>query len=1062
MTANTKVKLYAKFTLFGLLLILIIVLKKHTQQKNDRKKSVVTRQVKADDTLDTNTNLYFYKHPYLLKADRFNDERKYDSAIYFYKEAAAKFESEQQWQSYVWVNSYIGRLYLRILGKNYKDAFPFLQKAFEKGSQKLNRKNAYLAITVYYLGIYYYKKKNADSSLKAYNRALELLIFNFKEANVHISDVHEALGDLYAEAYFNHLVAENHYLKSLDIKEKLPSALKDSVLTNSYYKMVSFYILSGDFEKAQTFCYKAIQYLPYVKYHRLHWEELLEGVLADIYQEQHLYQKAIFTLKKAISINNENKDGDKGYLSFYYHSLGDVYDKSLHNDSAIFFYKKSLKLTHDASLFEDQTQRNSDINYSLGMIFLRLKSYNTALMHLRRCLTLRLNIYGRKNPETAVIFQGIGNAYLEMGVKDSALKYIQEGVTACTRKFNDTAIYSVPLASDLNTGFYSYQIVKDKALILKQLYNDHPVNIKTLHASMAYYCLADTLIILFGAGYDREEAKLLFAKNNSSIYEEAIDCAAELFRKTSDVKYLDLVFTFMDRRKSGLLTGALDETAALKQSYISVDDQNIIRQLQQERTFLQSQLEKATGEEDMDDQVLKALHNRTYEVETKIKAFKRKLYSRYPYYATLQRATDTVGLKDLVSFSCSNNSLVLQYFWGEKALYALGVYKGKSHLIKIEKNTGLEANVNTLKACLTKGYISAGRNSDFASFQNSSFNVYCSLVKPMLDTLLLPSGETQHKPGIIVIPDGLISDMPFEALITSTKIDKDADYRKLNYLIKSFTISYNSSARLLLKKNLQQAAGHQCKVLGLSYSKDSVVKNQSGNLHALRNLTADDLPGSAEELKSISLYMNGKFYMGNEATEGVFKKEAPNYEILHLALHGKADSQYSYGSRLIFKKGNDSLNDESLYAYEIYNIPIKAKLAVLSACESGTGKLNPGEGIFSMARGFIYAGCPAVVMSFWKVNDNLTALIMRDFYKHLSVGVSIDQSLRKAKLEYIERADGRSAHPAYWSAFVAMGKMDPVINNTLNYMIIIRIAIILLIGITGYFITKKFIGKRQL
>lgn len=1057
-----KVKLIGGFTLFGLLLILIIVLKKQTQQEFDRKKPVVTRQVKVNDTLNTNTNLYFYKHPYLTKADKFNDERKYDSAIYYYEQAAAKFEREQQWQSYVWVNSYIGRLYLRILGKNYKDAFPFLQKAFEKGSQKLNRNNPYLAITLYYLGIYYYKNKNTDSSLKAYNTALELLIYNFKEANLYISDVHEALGDLYAEAYFNHTVAENHYLKSLDIKEKLPSALKDSVLTNSYYKMVSFYILIGDFEKAQTFCYKAIQYLPYVKYHRLHWEELLEGVLADIYQEQHLYHKAIFTLKKAIHINNENKDGDKGYLSFYYHSLADVYNKSLNNDSAIFFYKKSLKLTRDASLFEDQIQRNSDVHYSLGMIFLRLKSYNTALMHLRRCLALRLDIYGKKNPETAVTFQGIGSAYLEMGIKDSALKYFQEGVTACTGKFDDTAVYAVPSASDLNTGFYSYQIVKDKALILKQLYDDHPVNIRMLHTSMAYYCLADTLIILFGAGYDREEAKLLFAKNNSSIYEEAIDCAAELYRKTSDVKYLNLVFTFIDKRKSGLLTGALEETAALKQSYINGDDQKIIRQLQDERTFLQSQLEKATGEEDMDDQVLKALHNKTYEVETKFKAFKRKLYSRYPYYATLQRATDTIGLKDLDSFSCSNNSLVLQYFWGDKALYALGVYKGKSHLIKIGKNTGLEDNINTLKACLTKGYVSASRNSDFASFQNSSFNLYCSLVKPMLDTLLIPSGKTQNKPGIIVIPDGLVSDMPFEALITSTEIDKDADYRKLNYLIKSFTVSYNSSVRLLLKKNLQEATGHQCRVLGLSYSKDSMVKNESGNLHALRNLVANELPGSAKELKSVSLYMDGKFYMGNEATEGLFKKEAPNYEILHLALHGKADSQYSYGSRLIFKKGDDSLNDESLYAYEIYSIPIKAKLAVLSACESGTGKLNPGEGIFSMARGFMYAGCPAVVMSFWKVNDNLTALIMRDFYKHLSVGVSIDQSLRKAKLEYIERADRRSAHPAYWSAFVAIGKMEPVINNSSNNLIIIRIAVIIFIGIIAYFITKRFRHKRQL
>lgn len=1043
-------------TLSVVVLIHVFVEKSHLPKVENDNTVETTRGNLREDV----PNLYYYKHPYLSKAHKLNEEIKYDSAIYYYKEAAAKFEHEQQWQSYVWVNSYIGRLYLRISGKNYKDAFPFLQKAIKTGSQKLRRNDPYMAITLYHLGLYYHNDGNADSSLNAYNEALKILINNYGKVNLYTSDVHEAMGDLLLEVSFNNTEAEQHYLTSINIKEGLPAEQKDSVLTDSYYKLLKLYMLIEDFEKAQTYCYKAIQFLPYVKNHKLAWAELVEGVLADVYQEQHLYQKAIPSLKNAIRINNENIDGDKGYLSFYYHSLGDIYSKTRAYDSAIFFYKKSLKLTHDASLFENQLLRASAVHYSLGMTFLHLKSYPAALTHLSKCLNMRLEIYGSKHIETALAFQGIGNLYQESGLNDSALTYFQQGITACSKASAGTAFHAVPLVSDINVSLVAYQVIKDKAFVLKQAHNRNPADLNMLVASMAYYCLADTLMSLFGTEYDRETAQLLYAKNINSIYEEAIDCATELHKKTGNARYLDVVFNFMDKRKSRLLLGALDEAEMLKQSAVGANDLKMLRQLQHERTFLQSQLEEVNGGDDPDDHVLKVLHNRTYENESKIKAFKERLHAGYPYYASMQRAEDTVQLQDLQSYSTNNNALVLDYFWGDKAIYAIGIYKGKSNLIKMENKNGVEANIDTLKTSFKNGYVSANRNNDFVSFQNSSYYLYCSLVKPMIDRFQLRLTETTDKPVIIVIPDGLVNDLPFEALVTAPVVDKDADYRKLNYLIGSFAVSYNYSARLLLKEHLKQVMGQRCRVLGLSYSKDSPVENQTGKLHALRNISANELPGSAKELKSVSLYMDGAFYMGEEATEGLFKREAPNFDILHLALHGQADSSNSHGSRLMFKKGDDSLNDERLYAYEIYNIPIKARLAVLSACESGTGKLNPGEGMYSIARAFMFAGCPSVVMSFWKVNDNLTAAIIEDFYKQLSAGVGIDQSLRKAKLDYMEKADRRSAHPAYWAAFVAMGKMEPVINTAGNHRTTTPIAIIL-IGIGAYLIVKFSRRKRR-
>ena len=1035
-----------------LIINLVLIIKLVSAHSKDDKKIKQSTLTTSRNAKQDNKDLYYFKHPYLSRAHQLNEARKYDSAIIYYKEAATKFEHESQWQSYVWVTSYIGKLYLRVSGEDYKKALPYLQKAHNTAEKKLDKNDPCMALTQYYLGNYYNKDSQPDTSLKYYNSALQILLKNYGEINLYTSDLHEALGELYAKSFFNNMVAESHYLKSVTIKEGLADKVKDSVLTNSYYELVKFYMMAGDFEKAQTYCYKAIDFTPYLKNHKLAWMELLEQVLADIYSEQKNYPMAIQKLKNAIRINNENKEGDKGYLSYHYQSLGELYNAKLNYDSAIMFYNKSLELTKDTSIFEDQIQRSCDVRFALGTTFFKLKKYTTALSYLRNCLNTRLAIYGRKHNETAIAFEAVGNVYQEMGLEDTALKYFRGGILASSRIFADTGLFTVPLASDLNKNYYSFGIVKGNAAALKQLYESDTNNTRALFAAMAYYCLADTLITMYGSEYDRETTQLLFAKDNTSIYEEAIDCATDLYNKTADLKYHNLVFNFMDKQKSALLLHALNETDALKQSGINKNDQQSYRALRHERAFLQSSLEEVNKDEIQDDKILKMLHNRIYQTEANIRQLQKRFKSGHPYFDA-GNITDSIRLKDVQLFSGSNNSLVVEYFWGNKAVYAIGVYKGISKLLRLENKAELEVAFDTLKWCFNNGYVPATRDQDFNSFQNSSFNLYNFLLKPMLSAF--NALDCKVRPNIVVIPDGLLSYVPFEAMITSTANDKNADYRKLNYLVKSFNVSYDYSARLLLKKHPQEQREESCRVLGLSYSKDTVADSRSGQLSSLRSFSGSELPGSAKELKAISSYMNGEYYMGDMATKSVFEKEATDFDILHLALHGQADEKKSYGSRLVFKKGKDIVDDESLYAYEINNMPVKAKLAVLSACESGIGKVNPGEGIFSIARGFIHAGCPAVVMSLWKVNDDLTAGIIGDFYKELSAGDSIDQSLRKAKLEYLARADRRSAHPSYWAAFVAMGKMEPVVNKQKeNNKILFGFVAIVVVSAGTYVISK--------
>jgi CHAT domain-containing protein len=184
--------------------------------------------------------------------------------------------------------------------------------------------------------------------------------------------------------------------------------------------------------------------------------------------------------------------------------------------------------------------------------------------------------------------------------------------------------------------------------------------------------------------------------------------------------------------------------------------------------------------------------------------------------------------------------------------------------------------------------------------------------------------------------------------------------------------------------------------------------------------STEDLVNKAKGL------LGGKTWCGVSATEENFKKIAPECRVLLLAMHGLADAKNPELSRLLFgDPGVDSLeNDNVLYASELQIMQLQADLAVLSACHSGFGKLQKGEGVFSLARAFARAGVPATVMSLWLLHENSAAPLVQSFLQYLQAGKSKDEALRLAKLDFL-RNDGNFelSHPFYWAGVTTSGDM---------------------------------------
>ena len=270
------------------------------------------------------------------------------------------------------------------------------------------------------------------------------------------------------------------------------------------------------------------------------------------------------------------------------------------------------------------------------------------------------------------------------------------------------------------------------------------------------------------------------------------------------------------------------------------------------------------------------------------------------------------------------------------------------------------------------------------------------------------------------------------------------DFRNLKYLVYDYSINYSYSSTLLY--NYFEANKHATKKL-LAFAPNYKYKGnllaQDGNEPNLM-----PLPGAKAEVENLSKYITSDLFVDSMAKEKNFKELAPQYDILHLAMHTILNDSLPMFSRLAFAHSTaGDTEDGWLNTHEIYNLKLNARMAVLSACNTGKGKLQKGEGVMSLARGFLYAGCPSIIMTLWEVEDLSGTEIMQTFYDLIAEGKDKDDALRLAKLKHIQNADPLKAHPHYWLGYVNIGNSEPLYSNKDIYFILVIAFAIVLVSI---------------
>jgi len=364
-------------------------------------------------------------------------------------------------------------------------------------------------------------------------------------------------------------------------------------------------------------------------------------------------------------------------------------------------------------------------------------------------------------------------------------------------------------------------------------------------------------------------------------------------------------------------------------------------------------------------------------------------------------STEPAGLNELQS-DLKPSELVLEYVLDEPNSYVLAISKTAVKRYTLKAKSELEKEAADYRSVVMKQKSEDG------------------LAQQLFNDLLKPVSEYRQAQSVIVVPDGKLHLLPFSAL------SDGGQYVLASHLM---TVVPSGTVFHILRHREQSLAVQPMPYLGVAaWTVNKPKKTLFFGI--LRGATGPErseliaLPESRHEVESIAsdLPKPDTVLLGSAATETQFKHlPLSRYNVLHLALHGYADVEYSDRSALVFAPEEHGPDDGLLQIREIRSLPLKASLVTLSACDTGVGPVGE-EGVANVVNAFVEAGAQTVVSTLWALEDHSTAHLMTVFYEHLGRAEEKGQALREAQLEMIASGDP----PYFWAGFEVVG--DPTGN----------------------------------
>ncbi|ELR72208.1 hypothetical protein C900_01762 [Fulvivirga imtechensis AK7] len=837
----------------------------------------------------------------------------------------------------------------------------------------------YKNIEQYDSAIYYYERTAAINEAHQLDKRNVSLFLN--------------LGRIYRTVGQFHLHL-TYAQKCLDVAIKVED---ETAICTGYRAISEALHYDGSSDLAREYCRKALD-LSIKLYGENHSNTaLIKNWLSKCYSSMGDYEAALYYARGSCYSLRQVYGDLHPKLGNAYVVLAGIHMETATYDSAEYYYLKA----YDCAVMA-QVEKNVIIGMSarnVAKFYLSVGKFSEARKYLNLAFAKGLN-FGNK-AETNILN---GDLYVREGDYLKALEAYNHALSARFGIFNFQFSLEPIDFQDISTHINGLTISQKKAATYEKLFKSESENIGYLFAAMNNYLLSDTLINNYRNSFTSDEDKLVLNNSSAKTYHGGIRVAHQLYETYNNSDYLNLAFNFAEKSKSNLLYQSISQHNAMQYGALPDSVVHFGEELKARINFYFSQINKSS----LSGSKKRYYKDLLFNVKREYESYLSELEFEYPKYYQLKHASHFLTLPE-IQHRLQNNVL-LEYVLAEGAIYIFLVNNQNADILTLDRPEELESWIEKFRASIV--------GKDYVTYLETAHQLYKLLFEPVASYL-------EKDDQIIIVPDGNLWYLNFDLLLQEHVSGKP--FQDLAYLIRDYSISYTNSANhFFINDDLSGIKDAPGKCLAFSYSNDASSTNSSIDFSVLRNL-GDDLPGTRKEIRSISKLIPGKYYFGPLASESVFKEESKKYSILHLALHGEIDNKNPLYSKLHFSRNvKDTLNDGYLNTYEIYNMSFNAQMAVLSACNTGYGKLEKGEGLMSLGRAFQYAGVNSLLLTHWEVADEEAPEIMYNFYKYLKQGMGKSEALRQAKLEYLQTAGMFKSAPFYWGSFVVIGDTSPV------------------------------------
>ncbi|MGD1844934.1 MAG: CHAT domain-containing protein, partial [Salibacteraceae bacterium] len=790
----------------------------------------------------------------------------------------------------------------------------------------------------------------------------------------------------------NELKRQGRFFEALSFFEAGLEALNADRCNDGFHASVYHY--TGNIYTRQGNYQQALAYLnqSYALRSQQQDEQGMARSLADlalVYIDLKAYERAGLELRKGLALTQVSKK-QKGNLLYNYAFLCHQQAKS---DSAAYWNRQAATVYQQAKytaglgavaklraqLLEDQNR-----------IFEAIEAYQEAL-------SATVQVRGKRHREVAKIHLAMYAIFRE--VQDTA-----EALTACLGALESLGLQEIdsPLTLPPKERLYPEPWLIPALLALAEQWQWKGQHLTNQHQSLLAYQRIGEVTDLLRASYRADPDRSALLQRHREGFESGIALAFSLSEAVPQkrAEYLAIGFELSERSRAYNLHRAILQNQTGNQSPAADSLLELLRlteaqvhALRQESFQHEKEQSSSWNSQQLDAQV----HRQ--------QALEKALKNQFPEVYR-QIRTPEVRSMQAVQQQLEDTQMLLEVFKGQQQRTVFALTNDSVVAYQIDHYKGLDSLAQRFRLAVSTPPGKRNQSKDWNEFTQPGYQLYRLLLKPALRS----AHDSVRQ--LILLPDPDLAALPLDLCLMQPAA-KGSSFQDLPYLLRHYTVSFHYSASLRASMHQQTYSNtslQQMLFVGPEFDQSGAfTQKEVQQLSA--EVSASELPGSEVELTAASHYFGGEFLLGQAATPNAVKSLIRPGSLLHFSSHAKANFETPLQSYLSLAKTESTAPPEKLSAKDIHGLSLPAGLVVLSACETGVGQGDPGEGTRSLGRAFLYAGSQSVIMQLWSVDDRQSAQLIARFYEYLANGKSVPKALQEAKLQALSTADPLTAHP---------------------------------------------------